>query len=107
MGENISAREVEDLLYEHDQVEDVAVIGLPDADTGGRCRAIVLRRNAYDPLEFTQMVAFLEGHKLMKQKIPEQLELVAEMPRNATGKILKAELARATCALASGGSLYP
>ncbi len=90
--ENISAKEVEDLLYQHPKVADVAVIGLPDARTGERCCAVVQNKDVSDPLVFDDMVAFLKSQGLMIQKIPEQLELVDEMPRNPTGKIPKHEL---------------
>src|SRR5436309_2935945 len=72
-GENISAKEVEDLLYTHDKVADVAVIGLPDPNLGERCCAVVALRDAGDPLEFEDMVDFLKDKGLMMQKIPEQL----------------------------------
>lgn len=88
-GENISAKEVEDLLYEHPKVADVAVIGLPDPDTGERCCAVVACRDASNPLTFDEMTDFLKDRKLMIQKIPEQLETLPEIPRNPTGKPLK------------------
>jgi len=91
-GENISAKEIEDLLYQHPKVADVAAIGLPDPKSGERCCAVVQCRDAADPFEFDEMVAFLKGQNLMLQKIPEQLEIVDEIPRNPTGKILKHEL---------------
>jgi acyl-CoA synthetase (AMP-forming)/AMP-acid ligase II len=91
-GENISAKEVEDLLYEHPKVADVAVIGLPDPVLGERCCAVVAARAADAPLGFDEMVAYLAGRGLMKQKIPEQLELVSEVPRNPSGKIEKRAL---------------
>jgi acyl-CoA synthetase (AMP-forming)/AMP-acid ligase II len=86
-GENISAKELEDLLYTHPKVADVAVIGLPDPALGERCCAVVACRS--EPLGFEEMVEFLTSKQLMRQKIPEQLELVAEVPRNAAGKIQK------------------
>ncbi|MEZ4280371.1 MAG: AMP-binding protein [Myxococcota bacterium] len=91
-GENIPAREVEDLLYTHPKVAEVAVIGLPDARTGERCCAVVVCESASEPLVFEEMQAFLRARELMVQKIPEQLEIVDVLPRNATGKILKHEL---------------
>jgi cyclohexanecarboxylate-CoA ligase len=91
-GENISAKEVEDLLYQHPKIADVAVIGLPDPRSGERCCAAVLCREPGAPLEFEEMVRFLKERDLMPQKIPEQLELCDEVPRNPTGKILKHEL---------------
>ena len=91
-GENIPAKEVEDLLSQHPKVLDVAVIGLPDPKTGERCCAVVACRPGVAPLELGEMQAFLREHELMTQKIPEQLEQVEQIPRNATGKILKHEL---------------
>ncbi len=91
-GENISAKEVEDLLYEHPKVADVAVIGLPDPNTGERCCAVVACQDPRDPLTFDEMSRFLKERNLMIQKIPEQLEILDEIPRNATGKPLKHEL---------------
>jgi len=93
-GENISAREIEDLLYEHPRVADVAVIGLPDPALGERCCAVVACRAAGEPLGFGEMVEFLEGQGLMRQKLPEQLEIVDAVPRNAAGKIEKQALRR-------------
>ena len=91
-GENISAKEVEDLLYTHPKVLEVSVIGLPDRALGERCCAIVVSRDGEDPLGFDEMVAFLKREELMVQKIPEQLEHLAELPRNPSGKVLKKEL---------------
>lgn len=91
-GENISAKEIEDLLHAHPKVADVAVIGLPDPKTGERCCAVVQCANAEDPLGFEEMVAYLKGRGLMLQKIPEQLETTEALPRNPTGKIPKHEL---------------
>ena len=91
-GENIPAKEVEDLLYQHPKVADVAVIGLPDPKTGERCCAVVQCKDPGDPLEFETMQDFLRSKELMVQKIPEQLELIDTIPRNPTGKILKHEL---------------
>jgi acyl-CoA synthetase (AMP-forming)/AMP-acid ligase II len=91
-GENISAKEVEDLLYQHPKVADAAVIGLPDPASGERACAVVVCRDAGEPLGFDEMAAHLARLGLMRQKIPEQLELVRELPRNPTGKVLKHEL---------------
>jgi acyl-CoA synthetase (AMP-forming)/AMP-acid ligase II len=91
-GENVSAKEVEDLLFTHPQVLDVAVIGLPEAERGERVCAVVSTPEGSEPLAFEDMVEFLKGQNLMVQKIPEQLEHVDVIPRNPTGKILKHEL---------------
>jgi acyl-CoA synthetase (AMP-forming)/AMP-acid ligase II len=90
-GENISAREIEDLLHRHPKVAETAVIGLPDRLSGERCCAVVVCRGG-EPLDFDEMKAFLAAHDLMRQKIPEQLELVDALPRNPTGKVLKQAL---------------
>ncbi|MCB1248358.1 MAG: AMP-binding protein [Acidimicrobiales bacterium] len=91
-GENVSAKEVEDHLYSHPKVADVAVIGLPDPDSGERVCAVVATAEGADPLDFDEMVEFLKGAGLMVQKVPEQLEHVEVIPRNPAGKILKRDL---------------
>lgn len=92
-GENISAKEIEDLLYTHPKVADVAVIGLADPERGERVCAVVERAPDVGPLTFDEMVAHLHGAGLMVQKVPEQLEVVDELPRNQTlRKVLKFEL---------------
>lgn len=91
-GENISAKEIEDLLYTHPKVGEAAVIGLPDRERGERVCAVVQCREGREPLGFEEMVAFLKEAGLMTQKVPEQLILRDEMPRNSTGKIRKNDL---------------
>jgi cyclohexanecarboxylate-CoA ligase len=91
-GENVSAKEVEDHLYRHPKIADVAVIGLPDADRGERVCAVVASAEGVEPITLPEMFEFLKGEGLMVQKIPEQIELVPVIPRNPTGKILKNEL---------------
>jgi acyl-CoA synthetase (AMP-forming)/AMP-acid ligase II len=86
-GENISAKEVEDLLFTHPNVTDVAVIGLPDPASGERCCAVVAGE-----LSFDEMVSFLTHKGLRTQAIPEQLEIVDALPRNPAGKVLKHDL---------------
>jgi acyl-CoA synthetase (AMP-forming)/AMP-acid ligase II len=91
-GENISAKEVEDVLYTLPAVADVAVIGLPDRERGELCCAVVQCKDGEPLLEFEAMVAHCESSGLMRQKIPERLELIDEIPRNASGKIIKYKL---------------
>ena len=91
-GENISAREVEELLHTHPAVADVAVIGLPDPELGERGCAVVVPADPVGPPTLAELTTYLRGRGLMVQKLPEQLELVAELPRNPTGKILKHRL---------------
>jgi cyclohexanecarboxylate-CoA ligase len=91
-GENISAKEVEDLLYTHPKVRDVAVIGLPDPKTGERACAVVAPADPADPLTFLELSQFLRDAGIRVQAVPEQLELVDAVPRNHSGKIVKNEL---------------
>ena len=91
-GENISAKEVEDILYTHPKVGDCAVIGLVDRERGERVCAVVETAPGQEPLTFAEMVAWCKDAGLMIQKIPEQLEVVDQLPRNPTFKILKYKL---------------
>jgi acyl-CoA synthetase (AMP-forming)/AMP-acid ligase II len=90
--ENISAKEVEDLLFTHPDIADIAVIGVPDPKTGERVCAVVVPKDPAAPITFESMVAFCREQGLMTQKLPERLEIVDALPRNPTGKILKFEL---------------
>ncbi len=91
-GENIGAKEIEDLLYQHPKIAEVAVIGLPDPSRGERVCAVVETVPAEEPITFTELVDYCRQAGLMTQKIPEQLEIVDGLPRNATLKILKYQL---------------
>jgi acyl-CoA synthetase (AMP-forming)/AMP-acid ligase II len=90
--ENISAKELEDNLFAHPKVADVAVIGLPDERTGERACAVVVPADPGDPPTLAELCDHLLDAGLMKQKLPEQLELIDALPRNPTGKIVKFEL---------------
>jgi cyclohexanecarboxylate-CoA ligase len=91
-GENISAKEVEDLLFTHPHVADVAVIGLPDPESGERACAVVVTAPGADPITVDEMTRHLLDAGLITRKLPEQLELVDALPRNPSGKIVKFEL---------------
>jgi acyl-CoA synthetase (AMP-forming)/AMP-acid ligase II len=91
-GETISAKEVEDLLFTHPGIDDVAVIGLQDDASGERACAIVVPADKEAPPNLEDVFDFCTKAGLMTQKIPEQLEIVDVLPRNATGKVLKHEL---------------
>ena len=91
-GENISAKEVEDLLFTHPSVADVAVIGLPDDSSGERACAVVVTKEGEDAITMATMQTFLRDKGLRNQAIPEQLELKDALPRNPAGKILKQDL---------------
>ncbi len=91
-GENISAKEIEDLLYTHPKVAEVAVIGLPDPVRGERVCAVVQLADGVTALTLPEVVDFCRQAGLMTQKIPEQLETRADWPRAGTGKIVKKSL---------------
>ncbi len=91
-GENISAKEVEDLLFTHPDIADVAVIGLPDPKTGERACAVMTLAEGADAPSSQDLFKFLTEAGLAKQKVPEQLEVVEAIPRNPSGKVLKHEL---------------
>jgi acyl-CoA synthetase (AMP-forming)/AMP-acid ligase II len=90
--ENISAREVEELLITHDGVADVAVIGLPDAETGERACAVIVPASPAHPPTLAELCGHLRDLGLSTRKLPEQLELAGALPRNAMGKVVKREL---------------
>jgi cyclohexanecarboxylate-CoA ligase len=91
-GENLSAKGIEDELASHPAVVEVAVIGVPDAERGERVCACVVLRPGAARLDLATVRTFMEGRGVMRQKIPEQLELLDELPRNATGKVRKDQL---------------
>ncbi|MEU4062040.1 AMP-binding protein [Streptomyces wedmorensis] len=92
-GENISAKEIEDLLHRHPDVGDAAVIGLPDAERGERVCAVVEQPPGAAPLTLPAVTAFLREAGLSVHKLPEQLELMDALPRNETlRKVLKYRL---------------
>jgi len=91
-GENISAKEIEDLLYTHPKVAEVAVIGLPDPTRGERVCAVVQLADGVGGMELDEVITFCRDAGLMMQKIPEQVEIRTEWPRAGTGKIVKKSL---------------
>jgi acyl-CoA synthetase (AMP-forming)/AMP-acid ligase II len=92
-GENISAKEIEDLLHRHPAVGDAAVIGLPDAERGERVCAVVEQPPGAPELTLAAVTSYLRGEGLSVHKLPEQLEVVDALPRNETlRKVLKYRL---------------
>ena len=88
-GENLSAKGIEDELSAHPQIADVAVIGVPDPQSGERVCACVVPKPDSGALTLAAVRTFMEGRGVMRQKIPEQLEVLDALPRNATGKVRK------------------
>jgi non-ribosomal peptide synthetase component E (peptide arylation enzyme) len=91
-GENISAKEVEDVLHLHPAIAEVAVIGLPDEERGERACAVVVLAGPGLLLDLDLVGEHCRGHGLSRFKVPEQIEVVADLPRNATGKVVKSVL---------------
>jgi acyl-CoA synthetase (AMP-forming)/AMP-acid ligase II len=91
-AENLSAVEIENALCSCPGVADVAVIGVPDARTGERACAIVVPEGGATAVTLAGLAEHCRALGLASQKFPEQLELVAELPRNPQGKLLKNEL---------------
>src|SRR4051794_7772030 len=90
-GEYVFPREVEDLLSDHDGVSEAAAIGVDDEQFGQRLRAFVVKEDGADVSEDD-----LKSHvkaNLARYKVPREIVFVDELPRNATGKVLKRELA--------------
>jgi cyclohexanecarboxylate-CoA ligase len=97
-GENISAKEIEDLLFEHPAVADVTVVGVPDADAGERCVAVAVRVAGHDPLTVAEIGDYLATCGLGRRKFPEQVEWWPALPRDPSGKVRKAEIRHAIVA---------
>jgi fatty-acyl-CoA synthase len=90
-GENVFPREVEDLLADHDEIKEVAVIGVEDEQFGQRLKAfVVLGQGA--ALTDEDVKEHVKSN-LARYKVPREVEFLDSLPRNATGKILKRELA--------------
>ena len=90
-GENIPVVEIENLLYRHPAIRQVAVVGVPDPRLGERACAFVVLREG-ERFDFAEMVAYLERYQLARQYLPEYLEVIPQMPMTASGKIQKFQL---------------
>jgi cyclohexanecarboxylate-CoA ligase len=90
-GENVPVVEIENLLYKHPAVAAVAVVGMPDARLGERGCAFIVPRPGHS-FDLAAMQAYLSECKMTKQFWPERVEIVAELPRTASGKIQKFKL---------------
>jgi cyclohexanecarboxylate-CoA ligase len=91
-GENISARELEELIATHAAVAEVAVVAVPDAATGEIACAVIRPRPGMGRPSLAEIVAHLSATGLSRRKLPERLEIVDDFPRTASGKILKRAL---------------
>ncbi len=91
-GENVSAKEVEDCIYTHANVADVAVFGIPDAERGEMVVAALQLKDSSQRPTVPDLFAHCNAAGLMAQKAPERLMFVDVMPRNPSGKVPKHEL---------------
>ena len=90
-GENIPVVEIENLLYRHPAIRQVAIVGVPDPRLGERaCAFVVLREGEH--LDFAEMVAYLERQQLARQYFPEYVKVLPQMPMTVSGKIQKVQL---------------
>jgi fatty-acyl-CoA synthase len=90
-GENVFPREVEDLLADHEAVAEAAAIGVEDEDFGQRLVAFVVKADGKDASE-EDLKGYVKQN-LAGYKVPREIVFLDELPRNATGKVLKRELA--------------
>lgn len=93
-GENISPKEVEDILIGHPGIAEIAVVGVPDPHTGERACAVITRGDGAAP-DVTELRDLLAAHGLARFKAPEAVEVWAALPKNDAGKVLKHQI-RAT-----------
>jgi acyl-CoA synthetase (AMP-forming)/AMP-acid ligase II len=93
-GENISPKEVEDILVGHPGIAEIAVVGVPDERTGERACAVIVASDQPAP-DLTDLRELLQSKGLAKFKIPEQIAIWEALPKNDAGKILKHQI-RAT-----------
>jgi cyclohexanecarboxylate-CoA ligase len=98
-GEKIPVVEIENLLYQHPLVTDVAIVAMPDERLGERACAYVVLSKPAEPLEFAAMQQYLEQANVSKYYWPERLEYIDELPRNAVGKVQKNVLREQAAAL--------
>jgi cyclohexanecarboxylate-CoA ligase len=93
-GENVAPQEIETLLAQHPDVAEVAVIGLPDPARGERVCAIIVPRPGREAPSLAMLSGWLLAGGLMRQKLPEQVEVVDALPRTGLAKVAKVELRR-------------
>src|ERR1700737_330532 len=90
-GENIAAKEIEDILLDPPGVAEVAVVGLPDTRTGERACAVIVPTDQPRP-DVASLRSFLQEHGVATFKAPEQVVIWEQLPRNDAGKVLKHQI---------------
>jgi len=89
-GENVYPAEIEEVLHEHEAVDEAAVVGAPDDTWGERVKAAIVRHDGHD-LSAEAVQAYVES-RLADYKKPREVVFIEELPRNPTGKVLKADV---------------
>jgi fatty-acyl-CoA synthase len=89
-GENVFPKEVEDLLARHEAIAEAAAVGVPDAEFGQRLLAFAVPKAGID-VDEGDLKAYVKAN-LARYKVPREIRLLDELPRNATGKVLRREL---------------
>lgn len=88
-GENISSREVEDILLQHPKIHDACVVAMPDERLGERSCAYVVLKAPHHSLSLEEVVAFFSRKRVAKYKYPKHIVVIEKLPRTASGKIQK------------------
>ncbi|CAH4973654.1 medium-chain fatty-acid--CoA ligase [Escherichia coli] len=86
-GENISSREVEDILLQHPKIHDACVVAMPDERLGERSCAYVVLKAPHHSLSLEDVVTFFSRKRVAKYKYPEHIVVIEKLPRTASGKI--------------------
>jgi len=101
-GENISAKEVEDLLADHPGIAEIAVVGVPDERTGERACAVIVPAGSARP-DVVSLLGLLTSKGVAKFKSPEEVVIWDALPKNDAGKILKHRIRAALMSSAGHG----
>ena len=88
-GENISSREVEDILLQHPKIHDACVVAMSDERLGERSCAYVVLKAPHHSLSLEEVVAFFSRKRVAKYKYPEHIVVIEKLPRTVSGKIQK------------------
>ena len=88
-GENISSREVEDILLQHPKIHDACVVAMPDERLGERSCAYVVLKAPHHSLSLEEVVVFFSRKRVAKYKYPEHIVVIEKLPRTVSGKIQK------------------
>jgi cyclohexanecarboxylate-CoA ligase len=90
-GENISVAEVEDLLFDHPRISEIAIVAMPDPVMVERACAFIVPQGEAPPT-LQDLASYLGDRGVAKQKIPERVEVVSELPKTLSGKVQKFRL---------------